>query len=115
MLDEPLLHRREMRAHEFLRELRIALGDCLGDFLVRVRVASLVVDAVRGLAAMSPTAVRRHLQHRVEDCDHQRVARGDGEPAVELGVGLLVRIWIGCRPACLRRLEQLVEVGLRCA
>ena len=52
MLDQALLHRAEMRPHRLLGFRRIALGDRDRDAAMVGGVDRLVVDAMRGLAAV---------------------------------------------------------------
>ena len=56
MLDQLLLDDGQVGAHRFLRRLGIALADRSRNLPVGGGIPRLIVDAMRGLAAMAPRA-----------------------------------------------------------
>ncbi len=110
VLDQLLLDRVEMEPHRLLGLRRIAVRNRDRNAPVGSGVFGLPVDAVSGLAAVAPGSFRGDLEHRVENRDQQRIARGDRDAAVEASIRLLVGERILGFAARLGRLEQLVDI-----
>lgn len=108
VLDELLLDPAQMRAHRFLGERRIALRDRGRDAAVRGRIFGLTIDAMGGFPPMPPASLRCDLQHRLENCDQQGIARRRRDAAVEGGIGLLIGGGIFRVAAGFGSVEQLV-------
>ena len=111
VLDELLLDPAQMRAHRFLGERRIALRDRGRDAAVRGRIFGLTIDAMGGFPPMPPASLRCDLQHRLETCDQQGIARRRRDAAVEGGIGLLIGGGIFRVAAGFGSVEQLVDVA----
>ncbi len=65
-----------MQPHRLFSQRGVAFGNGHHDLAMIGGISGLIVDAMGGLASVPPCSFQRRFQHRIEDGDQQRIARG---------------------------------------